>query len=119
MTILATTEAIISLQPSGSVWRFSVTGDCTDANSFAANVKWEGESALTNWSAVSGAMSAATTSVALRDLRAERNDRLAATDWWGVSDRTMSDAETVYRQSLRDLPANSADPANPTWPTSP
>ena len=25
----------------------------------------------------------------------------------------------TYRQALRDLPANTSDPANPTWPTKP
>ena len=25
----------------------------------------------------------------------------------------------TYRQTLRDLPANTADPSNPTWPTKP
>ena len=35
------------------------------------------------------------------------------------SDVTMSDAWKTYRQALRDLPANTKDPANPTWPTKP
>ena len=52
-------------------------------------------------------------------LRAERDRLLTATDWWGVSDRTMSDAQTAYRQALRDLPANTEDPATPSWPTKP
>ena len=52
-------------------------------------------------------------------LREERNRRLSATDWWGVSDHTMSDAETTYRQALRDLPANTSNPVNPVWPTKP
>ena len=52
-------------------------------------------------------------------LREERNNRLSVTDWWGVSDHTMSDAETAYRQALRDLPANTSDPVNPVWPTNP
>ena len=53
------------------------------------------------------------------DLRSRRNGLLKATDWWGVSDRAMSDAETAYRKALRDLPANTSDPANPTWPDAP
>jgi hypothetical protein len=53
-------------------------------------------------------------------LRAERNQLLAATDWWALVDSpTMSDAQTVYRQALRDIPANTTDVANPTWPTKP
>lgn len=51
-----------------------------------------------------------------RDLR---NARLADTDWWATSDRTMTDEQAAYRQALRDLPANTTDPANPVWPTKP
>lgn len=52
-------------------------------------------------------------------LRAERDRLLAETDWWAVADRTMSDEQIAYRQALRDLPANTTDPANPVWPTKP
>ena len=55
----------------------------------------------------------------MADVRAMRDDLLAATDWWGASDNTMSDAQTAYRQALRDLPANTSDPLNPSWPTKP
>ena len=50
-------------------------------------------------------------------IRAKRNALLAATDWTGNSDVTMSDAMTAYRQALRDLPANTSDANNITWPT--
>ncbi len=53
------------------------------------------------------------------DLREERNRRLAETDWWASSDLTMSDEQTAYRQALRDLPENTSDPSNPSWPTKP
>jgi len=55
----------------------------------------------------------------MADLRSKRNGLLAATDWWGVSDRTMSSEETKYRKDLRDLPANTSDASDPTWPTKP
>tara|TARA_R100000455_G_C6188523_1_gene63655 strand:- start:208 stop:564 length:357 start_codon:yes stop_codon:yes gene_type:complete len=55
----------------------------------------------------------------LRHLRAQRNLKLEETDWWAVADRTMTDAEKTYRQALRDLPANTSDPSNPTFPTKP
>jgi len=35
-----------------------------------------------------------------------RNEKLLETDYFGVSDRTMSDAMKTYRQNLRDIPAN-------------
>jgi len=57
--------------------------------------------------------------VQMSELREKRNLQLADTDWWAVSDRTMTDEERTYRQALRDLPANTADPANPVWPTKP
>ena len=52
-------------------------------------------------------------------LRYERNILLSSTDWMANSDVTMSDAWKTYRQALRDLPANTTDPANPTWPKEP
>ena len=55
----------------------------------------------------------------LEVLRAKRNALLAESDWMANSDVTMTDAWKTYRQSLRDLPANTSDPSNPTWPTQP
>jgi len=48
-----------------------------------------------------------------------RDDLLTETDWWAVTDRTMTDAEVTYRQALRDLPAQSGFPTSITWPTKP
>lgn len=58
-------------------------------------------------------------SEAWRELREERDRLIAETDWWASSDRTMTAEQTAYRQALRDLPANTVDPANPVWPTKP
>jgi len=53
-------------------------------------------------------------------IRRERTRLLAETDYLTLSDTTeMSDAWKTYRQQLRDLPANTSDPENPTWPTKP
>ncbi|AGF91534.1 hypothetical protein PRRG_00023 [Prochlorococcus phage P-RSP2] len=52
-------------------------------------------------------------------LRYKRNLLLSSTDWMANSDVTMSDDWKTYRQQLRDLPSNTSDPANPTWPTKP
>ena len=60
-----------------------------------------------------------TSSEHLEILRIRRNELLAETDIYGLSDVTMSDAMKTYRQALRDLPANTADPSNPTYPTKP
>ena len=71
------------------------------------------------WSAVKTKWDAKVAAQPLADLRGERNDLLAETDWMANSDVTMSDAWKTYRQALRDLPANTSDPANPTFPTKP
>lgn len=52
-------------------------------------------------------------------LRAERNRLLAETDYLALADATLTDEMRTYRQALRDLPANTADPANPVFPTKP
>ena len=71
------------------------------------------------WSAVKTKWDAKIAAQPLADLRGERNDKLAETDWLANSDVTMSDAWKTYRQELRDLPANTSNPENPTWPTKP
>jgi len=56
---------------------------------------------------------------ALARLRSKRNQLLAETDYLALSDVTLSSDMTTYRQALRDLPANTSDPANPVWPAKP
>ena len=53
------------------------------------------------------------------DLREKRNEELQKTDYFAMQDVVMSDEMRAYRQALRDLPANTEDPANPLWPTKP
>ena len=55
----------------------------------------------------------------MADLRAERDRRLAETDWMANSDVTMSDEWKAYRQALRDLPQQSGFPNDVTFPTKP
>mgnify|MGYP001169378321 FL=1 len=59
---------------------------------------------------------------ALAGMRQDRNRLLAETDFYALSDVTMSAAMTTYRQDLRDLPAGKttkADVDGATWPTKP
>jgi hypothetical protein len=58
-----------------------------------------------------------------KDLREERNRRLAEVDWifstdYHIPDQ-MRDEWTRYRQALRDLPSLTEDPENPVWPEKP
>ena len=52
------------------------------------------------------------------DKRSERNALLAKTDFYALSDVTMSDAIKTYRQELRDLPAHKDWP-DVDFPTKP
>ena len=59
---------------------------------------------------------------AIADLRSDRTNKLAATDWHGLSDVSMSAAMRQYRQELRDLPSGltTADQVKAVvWPTQP
>jgi hypothetical protein len=55
----------------------------------------------------------------LKELRQRRNQLLTETDYLALVDSTLTDEMQAYRQALRDLPANTVDPANPVFPTKP
>jgi len=55
----------------------------------------------------------------LKALRAERNQRLANTDWWASSDLTMTEAQTAYRQALRDITETYTSLDDVVWPEVP
>ena len=59
----------------------------------------------------------------LDGMRFQRNEKLAETDFYALSDVTMSSAMETYRQALRDLPATSDmikwGTSEWMWPTSP
>ena len=57
--------------------------------------------------------------MAKRNVREERDRLLSETDWWASSDLTMTQAQTDYRQALRDVPSQSGFPYSVTWPTQP
>ena len=74
------------------------------------NAAWEA------WKSIHG-------SLAMVELRYERDKKLKESDWMAVPDRTMTDEQKAYRQALRDLPANQTPSdtrlSNITWPTEP
>ena len=75
----------------------------------------------TTWSAVSAKKTELVNAKPMADLRAERDRRLAETDWMAGSDVTLADAWKTYRQALRDAPAQDGVTGldNVTWPTKP
>ena len=61
--------------------------------------------------------------VSMDDIRQERNKRLSQCDWVTLKAYStgvpVPDEWKAYMQALRDLPANTEDPSNPTWPQEP
>jgi hypothetical protein len=63
----------------------------------------------------------------MKMLREKRDQLLAETDWMALKDRAITEAETTYRQKLRDLPNdfpdvdldNNGNFINVTFPTKP
>ena len=62
---------------------------------------------------------AVTTEANMMALRAERNQRLANTDWWASSDLTMTAEQTAYRQALRDITETYTSLDDVVWPEEP
>ena len=82
---------------------------------FTAQEETAADNAETAWN--NGALSRAQA-----NLREKRNRLLADTDYYALSDVTMSNDMKTYRQNLRDLPdgkdtVEKCD--NATWPTKP
>ena len=59
--------------------------------------------------------------IAARENRTQRDKLISETDWWAVADRTMTSAQTSYRQAVRDITAHSNWPylQEADWPTKP
>jgi len=53
------------------------------------------------------------------NVRRDRDRKLAETDYLALSDSTLASDMKTYRQALRDVPEDNADPDDITWPTKP
>ena len=58
------------------------------------------------WKQVSDKMTAIDAAAPMKELRRQRDAKLAETDWTALSDVTMADNMKTYRQALRDLPSS-------------
>jgi len=63
------------------------------------------------------------TAINWAEVRATRDGLLASCDWTVATDTPLSDENkakwVTYRTALRDLPANTDDPLDVTWPDAP
>ena len=102
-----------------------VTGATADGSAIESEdtSKWG-----VTWKQVSDKMTAIDAAAPLKQLRVERNAKLAETDFHAMSDVTLADNMKTYRQQLRDLPASAGGKdatlkdgvlENVTWPSKP
>ena len=128
LTELGIQEWVLRGEPTSKAEFATMYSKVTGADANGSAIESHDESDWgTTWEAVVAKRDELVNEEPMRLLRAERNQRLAETDWMGNSDVTMSTAWKNYRKALRDLPA-SADPklkdgmldqSSVTWPTKP
>ena len=72
------------------------------------------------WAAEQAAYAAGANDRKAAEVRAERNTKLAATDWTQITDATADKAAwAIYRQALRDITTQAGFPQTITWPDAP
>ena len=138
-------DAIMTLKPN---LQYTVCGSPTNEADFNANFQRvtgensNGTAILSSnpsdfgitWSEIATAIEDGGT-LAMMQLRKERDKKIAESDWRAVGDRTLPDAWKTYRQQLRDLPNSLPTNKKPklvwdnnkmyyvisnvTWPTEP
>ena len=123
---LGITEWVLRGEPTteaefNSMFR-KITGE--DANGSAIESDDTDDFGVT-WSQITAKQTALDNAAPMKELRRQRNLKLAETDFYALSDVTMSDAMTTYRQALRDIttqtPGLDSDGnlTGITWPTKP
>ena len=120
LSALGVTQWVLRGEPTnadefGAMFR-KVTGE--DANGSAIESDNSADWGIT-WSQVETKQSELTAAEPLAALRAERNRRLAETDWLGNSDVTMSAAWKTYRKALRDITEDYNSLDDVVWPDKP
>jgi len=87
-------KAILKINPTAEV---SVSGD--DINT----ITWENGTTPISNADIEAQFPIVELDIAMQDLRAKRNKLLIDTDFYGMSDNTMSSEMATYRQALRDI----------------
>ena len=108
------TQAILKINPDAKV---TVVGDNIDT----CEITWHDGTTPISKDDIRAQLPSAL-SVALDDIRIQRNGLIAETDYLALSDQTLSSDMTTYRQALRDITngVTTVEQANNiTWPTKP
>lgn len=123
-------KALLELLP-GKGWRLSTSNPTTEVD-FYANFEIQtgvnnNDAVFSNdpadfgitWEKVSAKAAELEAGEPLRLLREVRDMKLAKTDWWAMSDRTMTQAQIDYRQALRDITNTYSSLDDVVWPQEP
>ncbi len=120
LNALGVTEWVLRGEPTnadefGSMFR-KVTGSTNDGTAIESDNSSDWG---VTWDEVNKKLQDLTAAEPMKELRAERDRLIAATDWWASSDLTMTDAQTAYRQALRDITEDYTSLDDVEWPTKP
>ena len=109
--------AILKINPNAE---FSVNKDLHDID--RAEITWDAGTTPISKSDIQAQISAVEFDTAMEFLRIKRNKLLRDTDFYALSDVTMSSDMQTYRQKLRDITngLTTVDEVNAvSWPTKP
>ena len=110
------TDAPLSYQDDeGNTISFNQSGHIvSDLDGTHYHLTWDGSAILKDDTALTEYQ----TAEKWKNIRADRNRRLAETDYLALNDQNLSAEMTTYRQALRDI-TTQTNPDNITWPEKP
>ena len=109
-------QTLVRGTPTREVIRMKTEADCTDPDTGEIDTDQVGQPLYGSEWEVEHTVQNMEQSVAEANVRSKRDGLLSETDWMALSDVTMSDTITAYRQALRDIPSQSGFPFSVTWP---
>ena len=114
------TEWVLRGEPTSESEFKSMFRKVTGADSYGSAIESSDPSTFgVTWSQVITKKNELIAAEPMRLLREERNIKLAETDWWALSDLTMTAAQKKYRQDLRDITKSATSLDDVTWPEKP
>jgi len=112
-------QTLVVGTPTREVIRMKTEADCTDPDTGEVDTDQVGQPLYGSEWEVEHTVQNMEQAVAEANVRSKRGGLLSETDWMALSDVTMSDSITAYRQALRDIPSQAGFPFSVTWPTKP
>jgi hypothetical protein len=110
-------QTLVAGTPAREIIRMKTEADCTDPDTGEVDTDQVGQPLYGSEWEVEHTVQNMEQATAEANVRAKRDGLLQETDWMALSDVTMSDSITAYRQALRDIPSQAGFPFSVTWPT--